>query len=359
LSAILTTTKSFEYQQYNDEENKRHTERLDKKSYAWLADPKDLASKSPKSLGSCSKDEPRDVIEKNEMKAYINDISNNKKFDSVQRYTMFFANGRSGHSWTGAILDASPNAMVANQKHALELYDKGAGREEIYTALAYNSYLCGKHGWLQVYNYTIPGLWQGKVDDYNQLQVIGDKRGGNTLDFILELMERKLKHSSKFDFIFGNYNDLPERKIKKYLQGFLDTIQNEPRFVVVLRHPANVITTLAFRNSRHTFDSAFDLALSRYRALFWAMENIGKPNQWHVLRTEDFATDTEGELLNLCNFVGISCPTIMIEKVIQQTHHEVHDTWKSINWKQSDMAILNKFVTNYMSDYYNPINPNV
>jgi len=50
------------------------------------------------------------------MKSFVNSISNNGKFDSVKRFAMFFSSSRSRHTWLGAILDAAPNAMVANQR---------------------------------------------------------------------------------------------------------------------------------------------------------------------------------------------------------------------------------------------------
>jgi hypothetical protein len=101
-------------------------------------------------VGSCeiSLRRPNEVKEVDAMKSYVESVNSGGTFDSVKRFVMFFASGRSGHSWLGAILDASPTAMVANQRNTFaDYFDEGMTREELYTALAYNSWNCGNNGW--------------------------------------------------------------------------------------------------------------------------------------------------------------------------------------------------------------------
>ena len=62
---------------------------------------------------------------------YLNTITNEANlffkspdFDNVIRFVTFFDFPRSWHTWIDYVLDASPNALVANEVGALQIYDK-------------------------------------------------------------------------------------------------------------------------------------------------------------------------------------------------------------------------------------------
>jgi len=273
---------------------------------------------------------------------------------------MFFASGRSGHSWLGAVLDASPTAMLANQRNTFaDYFDEGMTREELYTALAYNSWNCGNNGWLQVYNYSVPGLWQGGIDSKESLEVIGDKAGGTSLHRLKQWIEEKAGKS--FDLAFGDYDSIPglADHVNSRFNEYLSVIKAEPRFIVNIRHPGNIVATRNSRVKPNQEEILADVAihdiLARIRSSLWAMENVGKKQQWHLVVTEEFAMNTEEELHKLCKFVGIKCPQIMMETIVGQTHHNVHNTWTTFNWQEKHLLDYNKFITKYMSEWYHPM----
>jgi len=325
-----------------------------------------------KSFGSCETSDRKPYWEKiddlEQMKADVNLISNDGKFDSVKRFVLFFASGRSGHTWLGAILDAAPNAMIANQRNTLKDYfykmnPDDRSRNRLYEFLAYNSWHCGNspEGWVQVYNYTIPGLWQGRIDTSNneQLEVIGDKSGGGAIHILKKWIKEVA--GKDFDLAFGDYDAVPGLVdyVNKKLEEYISVIQAEPKFIVNIRHPGNIVAT---SETRHHAGEVKKLSaaraygvLGRIRSSLWVMENVGKKEYWHLVVTEKFATDTEEELIKMCDFVGLSCPQLMIDTVVNQTHHSVHETWKNVAWELEFLVSYNDFITKYLSEWYQPM----
>jgi len=373
-TARLSLTKPPPPQEENDQsvrylsKNHHHhssSHTFDKQMFAWQAE-KDPNYKPTKTLGSCSTPgnfkgkKLKKKIDKKELKKYLSRVTNNGSYDSVENYIMFFASGRTGHTWIGAIMDAAPNTIVANQLDALHFYERGSSRDSIYKRLATNSYLCGITRWAQVYDYSIKNMWQGKIDKHEELNVIGDKDGGKALHRVRDMMKDGLgtqEDVDNFDFVFGDYDAMPglKKSVLDWFQGFFDVIQNTPLFIGMLRHPANVIGTVVFRTPDRSFDWALESVLSRFRILLWLQENLANKNQWYLIESEKFAKNTEEELQKICDFAGISCPKQLIEQVNKQTHHEIHETWKSVDWTQAHMAQVNTFVEKYMSKYYDPI----
>lgn len=211
---------------------------------------------------------------------------------------------------------------------------------------------------MQVYNYTIPGLWQGKVRD--KLEVIGDKMGGVSAEMLLH------RGSNPWE------NERDARAQKKYFDGFLRYLKVEPRIIVVLRNPFDMIATNVLRliekekrqrqkrqrhpmneeRQRHPRNNVLGRILREYKEVMWAVKNLGDPRQWHVMTMENFATNTEKELLSLCKFTGVDCPPDMIAKVVEKTHHEVHHTKHMIQWKSSEEKVVSDYIKENLSLYY-------
>jgi len=302
-----------------------------------------------KNMGTCKGYKPT-----NESNLFLKSLD----FDNVNRFVMFFGFARSGHSWIGSLLDASPNALIGNQVGALGMYNKKINKTEAFSKLATASFFCGKYGRLQVYNYTIPGLWQGKVRD--KLEVIGDKMGGVSAEMLLH------RGSNPWE------NERDARAQKKYFDGFLRYLKVEPRIIVVLRNPFDMIATNVLRliekekrqrqkrqrhpmneeRQRHPRNNVLGRILREYKEVMWAVKNLGDPRQWHVMTMENFATNTEKELLSLCKFTGVDCPPDMIAKVVEKTHHEVHHTKHMIQWKSSEEKVVSDYIKENLSLYY-------
>ena len=91
---------------------------------------------------------------------------------------MFIGYPRSGHSVIGAMLDAHPHAVISHELDIIEKLKTGFSMKQIAAMIIENAAMFAQNGrkWSN-YDYTIPDQWQG---NYQQIKVIGDKKGGRT-----------------------------------------------------------------------------------------------------------------------------------------------------------------------------------
>mmetsp|Transcript_32421 Transcript_32421/g.103194 ORF Transcript_32421/g.103194 Transcript_32421/m.103194 type:complete len:257 (+) Transcript_32421:50-820(+) len=113
----------------------------------------------------------------------------------VKAFAMFLSEARSGHTLVGALMDGMKHVVIGNEFNALAHLKKylqanqGAKEAEarhwLYKKLVHNSRVCARVGrYQESYNYSIPGSWQGRWAD-GRIEVIGDKRGGTSIDMLL------------------------------------------------------------------------------------------------------------------------------------------------------------------------------
>jgi hypothetical protein len=99
--------------------------------------------------------------------------------DGVRCYCMFIGYPRSGHSLVGSIVNAHPNALIAHELDALRYVQSGlVGRDLLYSLILRRDHEFAEAGRIWTgYDYSVPGQKQGSFDE---LLVIGDKRGGGS-----------------------------------------------------------------------------------------------------------------------------------------------------------------------------------
>ena len=96
-------------------------------------------------LGSCRFFRPRSGKDEVEMHNFVSRLN----YEDVQHFVAFLSIERAGHSWIGSVLEAAPNALVANEYGIFERFKiKGRKmtRDSLFEGIAKNSYLCGKYG---------------------------------------------------------------------------------------------------------------------------------------------------------------------------------------------------------------------
>ncbi|OHV07739.1 sulfotransferase [Kushneria phosphatilytica] len=140
---------------------------------------------------------------------------------SPQRFVFFVGYSRSGHSLVGSLLDAHPSVVIAHEMHALKHLYRGYPFDQVVRAIKLNAMLFDYLGREYTgYDYQVPGQSQGR---YEQLAVVGDKKGNGTL----RLLRR--------------YPELIDR---------LDTLLPMPfEFIHVIRNPWDNIATRARRTN--------------------------------------------------------------------------------------------------------------
>ena len=95
-------------------------------------------------------------------------------FDGVQTFLMFIGYPRSGHTLISSLLDAHPNAIIANEFDAISEWKKwettNKNKYFLFDQLYQNSKQEAETGYRSAtvphrYNYSVPGQWQGTFNN--------------------------------------------------------------------------------------------------------------------------------------------------------------------------------------------------
>jgi hypothetical protein len=149
-----------------------------------------------------------------------------RAFDDVEAYSMFVGYPRSGHTILGALLDAHPNAVVANGLDVVKYIHLGLGRRQVFHLLRERAREVARDGCRSGdYTYAVPGQWQGRHD---RLLVIGDKKGmGTTMrirkrPWLLDRLRKTVGVPVKAIHVIRNpYDDIATmlRRARQYRPG--------------------------------------------------------------------------------------------------------------------------------------------
>ena len=182
-------------------------------------------------------------------------------------FVLFLAQSRSGHSLIGSLLDAHPNAMIANEADIFGVYASDTShqtRSTLFNRLINNSLSCGIAGRFQTgYDYTVPGAYTGQWRC--RIDVIGDKKGGRLTKEILE------------DNI----------ELDRFGQ-FVDTLQISTLKVIV------VLTNDEGGKARRAAKLLINMT--------WPTKNV----EIQTIEVDHFACNPRAQLMRLCSFLGLS-----------------------------------------------------
>jgi len=179
-------------------------------------------------------------------------------------FVLFLASPRSGHSLIGSLLDAHPNAMIANEADIFGVYARDPShqtRSTLFNRLINNSLSCGIAGRFQTgYDYTVPGAYTGQWRC--RIDVIGDKKGGKLATEILQDIELDR---------FGQ---------------FVDTLQTSTlKVIVVLTNDGGTARRAAQRLHN--------------------MTRLPKNVELQTIEVDHFACSPREQLARLCSFLGL------------------------------------------------------
>ncbi len=268
------------------------------------------------------------VVAKNYVATYPRSRLNNGTYSGVRIFCSFIGPTKSGSTLVGSLLDAHPDAILADEVDALRYVNAGFNRHQIYDILVKRSRRHAMIGRvtarrLKAYNFEIDGQWQGR---YRNLQVIGDSKAG--------ISTRRLGENPK----------LLER-LEKVMRNA------EPRFIMVIRNPFDPITAMRIRGQRSVAD-----AMTRYFENcdhLVALRQVIDPERLHMIHYERFVNEPRESLHRLCTFFGLqadreyldACAAIIYEKP-EQIRYDVE--WQPA-WRE---AVLEKSANyDFLVDY--------
>ncbi len=189
---------------------------------------------------------------------------------------MFIGYPRSGHSLTGALLNAHPDAVIAHELDALGYLKRGFSRNQIFSLLLKRDQWFTSSGsqWHE-FNYEVAGQWQGR---FRELKVIGDKRGGHSSTLLTESPD--------------------------LLDQLRKTVRVPLRIIHIVRNPFDNIATIARRNPCSLEQAAagfFKRAETNQR-----MIETNPKEEIITLRHEDFIAQPRQHLQKLISFIGLT-----------------------------------------------------
>lgn len=199
---------------------------------------------------------------------------------NVKTFCLFIGHNKSGTSMLGALLDAHPNVILADEVDALKYVDSWFSRSQIFHILRRASrreLLKGRvtARRLQAYSWLVPNQWQGR---YQQLQVVGDSTSGTST--------RR----------FGRDPHLLSRLQKK--MGTVNV-----KLILVIRNPFDPISLIMIRGQR-SFENAIEHYFSNCEIVAKMRQQID-PSHLLPMRYEDFISQPQAHLTAVCQFLGI------------------------------------------------------
>ncbi|KFI23328.1 sulfotransferase family protein [Nitrosococcus oceani] len=211
-------------------------------------------------------------------------------FDHLERYVLFVGHGHSGHSLVGALLDAHPEIVIANELNIAQLVERFQLSPHQLQALIlhYASKNSCPEGWLNTgYRYFVPNAWQG---NYTRIRVLGDKKGGGTSRIL---------------------NQNPA-----LLDQLYECFAEKLHVISIIRNPFDNLSAMAYRRQRTIDNGLIDHYFRNASAILKVRSRL-PDEQFLLLRHEDFVLDPQLYLERLFAFLGCSAPPPLLGNCIR------------------------------------------
>lgn len=229
-------------------------------------------------------------------------------FHDVQNYCIFLGHARSGGSLLGGLLDAHPNAVIADEVDIFPYLEAGFEREQIFHILLERSQRQANKKHVKAgrdakqYSYHVPGAWQGR---YKQLLVIGNRKAGITTQHLgsdLRALER----------------------LHAMLEGIC------LKLIVSVRNPYDTISTMSIRSGRD-----LQSGLAQYFAncaTIHELKNTVAPENLLELRHEELLHDPGSHLQQMCRFLDLPAPESYLSACSSILYQSPSASRKKVNW---------------------------
>jgi hypothetical protein len=245
-------------------------------------------------------------------RAYVSSSRGSRRsaslFSGVETYCSFIGASRSGHSIVGALLDAHPNAVIANGLGDLKYVHVGFGRVRLYHLLLENARdtaRVGRPSGPVPYTFAVPGQWQGR---FERIRVIGDKQAEGVA---LRLRARPW-----------------------LLERLRWTVGVPIRFVHVVRNPFDNISTLAMR-AADGYALDLEAAANDYLGLCDTVMRVKermRDEEMIEVHHERFVEDPVTALEELCHGLALEAPAGYLEQCARVVREEPHTTRHEVEW---------------------------
>lgn len=228
---------------------------------------------------------------------------------------------KSGGSMISALLDAHSAAVFSDEADALEFFETGFNRDQLYHIHFRNSRREAEKGRVTArriggYSWAVPDQWQGK---YQTIRVVGDcTTGASTRALALnpDLLPR-LQASMKPAVV---------------------------KFVHVIRNPYDPIAVMMIRG-RRTFENALENYFSSCQMLVGLRDRIPGENLLPV-KYEEFVASPKSSLANICGFLGLEANESYLDACAGIVH-AVDRSRQLVEWKPEWIESVRQMIERY------------
>lgn len=236
-------------------------------------------------------------------------------FDGVKAFCMFIGHVKSGGTLIGSLLDAHPDAILADEADALHYVSAGFGRDQIFHILLKGSQREALKGRvtarrLTPYSFAVPGQWQGR---YRQLQVVGDSKAGPST--------RRLAQ---------------DPNLLKALQTTMAGV--DTKFIQVIRNPYDPISAMMVRSGR-----SFANAVNHYFTYCETLSSLRKDLDRSALMAvqyEEFIRQPRTQLALLCGFLEIEADDAYLDACAGILHESPEQIRHLVDWNSQWRGVV-------------------
>jgi hypothetical protein len=218
-------------------------------------------------------------------KSYVSSLLMDRRypdaFRDVRTFCLFIGHNKSGTSLIGSLLDAHPDAVVADDMDALRFVSAGFSRAQLCNLLAAGARRDFQKGRVtarrvQAYSFLVPDGWQGR---YRRGLVLGDSTSGSAT--------RRLGEEPA---LLGRLRDLAG--------------EASVRFIFVVRNPYDPISYIMVRGNR-SFENATDHYFTNCATADTLRRRIGSDSVL-IVHYETFVKAFDLQLPRVCDFLGLA-----------------------------------------------------
>lgn len=247
---------------------------------------------------------------------------------NIHTYCLFIGHTKSGNSMLGSLIDAHPNAILADEVDATNYLLLGFQRNQLFHILLRASQKEFHKGRVTArrmdpYSWKVSSQWQGR---FSTLKIIGDSTSGTTT-------RRLAETPGLLDHLFD-------------IMGSLNV-----KFIHTIRNPFDPISIMMVRGKK-SFSEAFhhyELGCNRLNSLYHRIESE------HILpiRYEEFITHPRENLSQLTNFLGLDAQPEYYDacaKILRSTPDKAR---KMIEWQPQWIDQVNNRIDqeNFLKGY--------
>lgn len=245
------------------------------------------------------------------------------QFQDVEYYCLFVGHARSGGSLLGALVDAHPNAVIADEVDIFPYLEAGFAREQVFHILLERSQHQASQGRSKAgretpHSFFVPDQWQGR---YESLQVIGNRKAGISTQHLR-------RNPDSYDQLRRLLGDKINLKV-----------------IFSVRNPFDTVSTMHIRSGRELLNG-----IDNYFSNCSTIEVLRKSlpsTDFLAVRHETLLLDPATELKEICRFLGLPALPDYIQACSSILYQAPARSRSKVNWSPELIETVNARIGQY------------